>query len=134
GDLFFFSSRRRHTRFSRDWSSDVCSSDLAAVDPLELRRGMVDAVDLLQFLDVHAAAARVRVEAGRDAPVGGAEFIDAAAGPDAERVVQQAEIGVVVHVVAFPRTVPSGRRLPLYGERNRRRKPAIPGGRTVARG
>src|SRR5690606_41189427 len=26
--LFFFSSRRRHTRFSRDWSSDVCSSDL----------------------------------------------------------------------------------------------------------
>src|SRR5690606_40862757 len=28
--LFFFSSRRRHTRFSRDWSSDVCSSDLDA--------------------------------------------------------------------------------------------------------
>src|SRR5690606_40353944 len=26
--VFFFSSRRRHTRFSRDWSSDVCSSDL----------------------------------------------------------------------------------------------------------
>src|SRR5690606_40064236 len=26
---FLFSSRRRHTRFSRDWSSDVCSSDLA---------------------------------------------------------------------------------------------------------
>src|SRR5215475_14604236 len=29
--FFFFSSRRRHTRFSRDWSSDVCSSDLAGV-------------------------------------------------------------------------------------------------------
>src|SRR5690606_13641812 len=28
---FFFSSRRRHTRFSRDWSSDVCSSDLPIV-------------------------------------------------------------------------------------------------------
>src|SRR2546422_8780892 len=27
-DFFFFSSRRRHTRCSRDWSSDVCSSDL----------------------------------------------------------------------------------------------------------
>src|SRR5690606_40758200 len=27
--VFFFSSRRRHTSFSRDWSSDVCSSDLA---------------------------------------------------------------------------------------------------------
>src|SRR5690606_39928968 len=26
--IFFFSSRRRHTSFSRDWSSDVCSSDL----------------------------------------------------------------------------------------------------------
>src|SRR5690606_40962964 len=28
---FFFSSRRRHTRFSRDWSSDVCSSDLVYI-------------------------------------------------------------------------------------------------------
>src|SRR5699024_9578945 len=31
--LFFFSSRRRHTRSKRDWSSDVCSSDLD--DPLQ---------------------------------------------------------------------------------------------------
>src|SRR5437868_2466524 len=29
GRLFFFSSRRRHTRSKRDWSSDVCSSDLS---------------------------------------------------------------------------------------------------------
>src|SRR5260370_36451391 len=29
--FFFFSSRRRHTRFKCDWSSDVCSSDLVAV-------------------------------------------------------------------------------------------------------
>src|SRR5256884_7359918 len=29
--FFFFSSRRRHTRCSRDWSSDVCSSDLVAL-------------------------------------------------------------------------------------------------------
>src|SRR3712207_7950841 len=28
--FFFFSSRRRHTRYWRDWSSDVCSSDLEA--------------------------------------------------------------------------------------------------------
>src|SRR3712207_9153950 len=27
---FFFSSRRRHTRYWRDWSSDVCSSDLSS--------------------------------------------------------------------------------------------------------
>src|SRR5215475_6099228 len=29
--FFFVSSRRRHTRFSRDWSSDVCSSDLVGI-------------------------------------------------------------------------------------------------------
>src|SRR3989442_14078157 len=29
--MFFFSSRRRHTRCGRDWSSDVCSSDLNAL-------------------------------------------------------------------------------------------------------
>src|SRR5690606_39533017 len=32
---FFFSSRRRHTRFSRDWSSDVCSSDLYVARAIE---------------------------------------------------------------------------------------------------
>src|SRR2546427_8595774 len=31
--FFFFSSRRRHTRFDCDWSSDVCSSDLSCVVP-----------------------------------------------------------------------------------------------------
>src|SRR5215217_8306041 len=36
--LFFFSSRRRHTRYWRDWSSDVCSSDLQRVK----RRALVD--------------------------------------------------------------------------------------------
>src|SRR3712207_8023471 len=30
---FFFSSRRRHTRYWRDWSSDVCSSDLETQKP-----------------------------------------------------------------------------------------------------
>src|SRR5207302_3945879 len=34
--FFFFSSRRRHTRFSRDWSSDVCSSDLGRGCSLDL--------------------------------------------------------------------------------------------------
>src|SRR5690625_7277576 len=29
--IFFFSSRRRHTRWPRDWSSDVCSSDLKQI-------------------------------------------------------------------------------------------------------
>src|SRR6266542_1652434 len=37
--LFFFSSSRRHTRCYRDWSSDVCSSDLADLDPLGGQHG-----------------------------------------------------------------------------------------------
>src|SRR5699024_2891978 len=35
GGCFFFSSRRRHTRSKRDWSSDVCSSDLGAVKAIK---------------------------------------------------------------------------------------------------
>src|SRR6266498_2512255 len=35
-DLFFFSSRRRHTRCGRDWSSDVCSSDLSVSGALRM--------------------------------------------------------------------------------------------------
>src|SRR5688572_32840005 len=31
-NFFFFSSRRRHTRFDCDWSSDVCSSDLISIE------------------------------------------------------------------------------------------------------
>src|SRR2546427_539916 len=39
--FFFFSSRRRHTRFDCDWSSDVCSSDLVAGSGAH--RGAIDA-------------------------------------------------------------------------------------------
>src|SRR5690349_24145244 len=35
--FFFFSSRRRHTRSLRDWSSDVCSSDLLEGQPRRFR-------------------------------------------------------------------------------------------------
>src|SRR3712207_1649740 len=37
---FFFSSRRRHTRYWRDWSSDVCSSDLLDIDGWTLLLGV----------------------------------------------------------------------------------------------
>src|SRR2546430_639713 len=43
--FFFFSSRRRHTRFDCDWSSDVCSSDLA----IRLAARRLDAGDLAGF-------------------------------------------------------------------------------------
>src|SRR5256884_4017912 len=38
--FFFFSSRRRHTRCSRDWSSDVCSSDLPRVRAVAISFGV----------------------------------------------------------------------------------------------
>src|SRR5438445_13131815 len=40
--FFFFSSRRRHTRYWRDWSSDVCSSDLDVADQAAHRLGVGD--------------------------------------------------------------------------------------------
>src|SRR5690606_40406506 len=49
---FFFSSRRRHTRFSRDWSSDVCSSDLGFVGFERHRRALADA-DVLVIGEGH---------------------------------------------------------------------------------
>src|SRR5699024_11604690 len=56
----FFSSRRRHTRSKRDWSSDVCSSDLeqiriAAGAKLSLRQNEISTVG-------HAVEARVYAE------------------------------------------------------------------------
>src|SRR2546422_2011209 len=42
--FFFFSSRRRHTRCSRDWSSDVCSSDLLPRDQVDLRMADAESV------------------------------------------------------------------------------------------
>src|SRR3712207_304270 len=39
--LFFFSSRRRHTRYWRDWSSDVCSSDLESAAPYALTGAVI---------------------------------------------------------------------------------------------
>src|SRR3712207_7016452 len=39
--FFFFSSRRRHTRYLRDWSSDVCSSDLDPGQAQQLIEGTI---------------------------------------------------------------------------------------------
>src|SRR5690606_40705933 len=53
---FFFSSRRRHTRFSRDWSSDVCSSDLTEGIVLDTAGrysvSVEDRLEWLTFLDL----------------------------------------------------------------------------------
>src|SRR5256886_3258108 len=52
--FFFFSSRRRHTRFDCDWSSDVCSSDLLTGAALKLETAQ-------RLLDKQPAAARQRL-------------------------------------------------------------------------
>src|SRR5690554_7655843 len=52
---FFFSSRRRHTRCGRDWSSDVCSSDLEAAS--EAKRFAAEFERTARQLDTHRAAA-----------------------------------------------------------------------------
>src|SRR6266508_5922367 len=53
--FFFFSSRRRHTRWPRDWSSDVCSSDLDAGDTLIRLSGTGEKL-------LHRAAANLGVD------------------------------------------------------------------------
>src|SRR2546430_11410131 len=54
-DVFFFSSRRRHTRFDCDWSSDVCSSDLVPVAYADHARLMFD----LQVLALQGDVTRI---------------------------------------------------------------------------
>src|SRR3989475_478151 len=56
--FFFFSSRRRHTRFDCDWSSDVCSSDLP---PDALQRHGATADDLDGIVEYPRSIAGVRL-------------------------------------------------------------------------
>src|SRR5579871_5536771 len=66
---FFFSSRRRHTSSLRDWSSDVCSSDLVHVDYRFLFNWYIDvdtwdAMAVLSFPDFAAAVRWKDIEKG----------------------------------------------------------------------
>src|SRR5437868_8259756 len=86
--FFFFSSRRRHTRSKRDWSSDVCSSDLG------FRRAMARNVSVTPF------------EAGR-----WAKLLRSAAGYQAFRrvhtrgMVPTQVVGFLLYDGEFPRSV-----------------------------
>src|SRR2546422_11755314 len=66
--VFFFSSRRRHTRCSRDWSSDVCSSDL--------RKGCsVHVQEMLRALQGHGASVDLFAARVDEAPPSGLESL-----------------------------------------------------------
>src|SRR5690625_6012300 len=76
--FFFFSSRRRHTRWPRDWSSDVCSSDLINREPvfadrirrqLDLPQELVEARMLLvTSLLFHGLADHLRIRDHGEVP------------------------------------------------------------------
>src|SRR5690606_40930320 len=76
-------SRRRHTRFSRDWSSDVCSSDLRTLRGLKLARKTENDVGLFRQVGVAVgenAPGVVRDLALVDFVVEGAVYVGALAG------------------------------------------------------
>src|SRR5690625_7772704 len=83
--LFFFSSRRRHTRWPRDWSSDVCSSDLAVL--AEFMGELPGQADLTGF------GGSISLDAGQADPQAGAagDVDDAASRSEERRVGKERE-------------------------------------------
>src|SRR5437763_1875405 len=75
GSVFFFSSRRRHTRYIGDWSSDVCSSDLErgslplATLKIVLRSALVRRKLIVQFRDLELGDAQSRCRSCPASPV-----------------------------------------------------------------
>src|SRR5438067_4843807 len=60
--VFFFSSRRRHTRSKRDWSSDVCSSDLRPAPPVRFGDQAGELRAYVRMRGERAQIARPRVD------------------------------------------------------------------------
>src|SRR2546428_11939347 len=95
--FFFFSSRRRHTRSDRDWSSDVCSSDLL------LMRGPAQDPYRLFFIASIAAGAgaagdRERGGGGKRGDLGGGRIIKK------KKKIRNVEEIVRAHGIALVRT------------------------------
>src|SRR5688572_32021084 len=61
---FFFSSRRRHTRFDCDWSSDVCSSDLTGRGTVvtgRIERGIVKVSETVEIVGIRTDSTKTTV-------------------------------------------------------------------------
>src|SRR6266536_2673439 len=127
--LFFVSSRRRHTRSTRDWSSDVCSSDLVRLDvadgvaagqgvavlgqrvqcEAEVGQGAVELVLLQEGAEVGAVAAGAHVVAAGAGGHGWAAGGDGAGVHAPARVAVGVERGLGVGVAAGQRLGVGGR-------------------------
>src|SRR6266536_1392210 len=66
--IFFFSSRRRHTSSTRDWSSDVCSSDLDGVAKTSATNVVSDGIPGLELTLRAPTSSAVTVNVGAPAP------------------------------------------------------------------
>src|SRR5256885_10648589 len=99
--FFFFSSRRRHTRLQGDWSSDVCSSDLAGTG--QRSKTDADSRRRIQSLAGHAEAAGQGYTA-RPAGALGGEFAASIAilGRSLGRCSRGKRINTHVHVLTRP--------------------------------
>src|SRR3712207_5425962 len=82
---FFFSSRRRHTRYWRDWSSDVCSSDLndgtrvdGVLSPYDgLSRGIITALQNAGYgPTIEGGAKPMPIVTGQDAEIASVKLIN----------------------------------------------------------
>src|SRR6266853_4247824 len=95
--FFFFSSRRRHTRFDCDWSSDVCSSDLSALTIAYLRFRRRPSVGLRGEGEFHVFGF-----VSRDGDIGSLSAIGLMPGSDrvlSGRQIRQLEIAAVLAYV-----------------------------------
>src|SRR5699024_12024324 len=116
---FFFSSRRRHTRSKRDWSSDVCSSDLIAL--LAPGQGSQKPGSLAPWLDVPGA--RDRLAAWSEAT--GLDLVRLGTVAEADEITDTAVTQpLVVASALIAHTAPRGRALTAGGA-------AIPGGHST---
>src|SRR5690606_40224881 len=86
---FFSSSRRRHTSFSRDWSSDVCSSDLILLGPTVTVSDPTPLNEEQTAFRVHAEAVVRTVSTAEQQQ----ELIDQVTGKSIEEAEEALEIG-----------------------------------------
>src|SRR3712207_8083492 len=96
--FFFFSSRRRHTRYWRDWSSDVCSSDLFHIELVASNIVTTDS-SIALVLDRSGSMA------------------DIASGGATKSTLLKRAVGVVHSLMQDRKSVVEGKRVDLGGRR-----------------